>query len=298
MGHSRFFFRDFERLDRQVNATRRLVDAHHHGIDLVTHGKPLGPLIGPGSRQIATANKAFGSGIADADFNAIIVNRGDRAGHYSALFLSRRGAERIALQLLDAEADAFLFLVNIEYGSLDGLALLIIRQRRFARALPVQIRQMDHAVNIVFEADKKAKFGDVLDLALDRRADRIFGFERLPGVFFALFQAEADAALFAVDLKNHDVNHLRGRNDLARVDILLGPGHFRDVHQAFDSRLKLNKGSIVGNVGDRPFELLADRVPLVNAIPWIRFQLLDPEAYPLTFRVYADDLDLERISNI
>ena len=47
----------------------------------------------------------------------------------------------------------------------------------------------------------------------------------------------ADAALLAIDLQHHHFDFLRGRDDLARMDVLLGPRHFADVHQALDAGL-------------------------------------------------------------
>ena len=94
---------------------------------------------------------------------------------------------------------------------------------------------MHHAVDVAVEADEQAELGGVLDLAFDGRADRMGRDERLPRIAHGLLEAERDAALGRIDLEHHHFDFLRGRDDLAGVDVLLGPGHLRDVHQALDA---------------------------------------------------------------
>jgi hypothetical protein len=121
--------------------------------------------------------------------------------------------------------------------------------------------------------------------------------ERIPRVGQGLLQAQRNAALGRIDVQHDHVDFLRGRDDLAGVDVLLGPGHFRDVHQAFNAGFQLNKRAVVGDVGDAARELGADRVLGFNAIPRIRLQLLHAEADALGVRVDLDDLDLHGVAH-
>src|SRR5690606_26045239 len=134
-------------------------------------------------------------------------------------------------------------------------------------------------------------------LALDGRADRVGGDEGIPRIVLGLLQAQRDAALGGVDIQDHDVDFLRGRDDLAGVDVLLGPGHFRDVDQAFNAGFQLNECAVVGDVGDAARIFGADRVFGFNTIPRIRLQLLHAEADALGVRVDLDDLDLDGVAN-
>ena len=161
----------------------------------------------------------------------------------------------------------------------------------FTRDAPGDVRHVDHAVDVAIETDEQAEFGGVLDFASDLRADRVLLGELFPRIALGLLEAEADATLFAVDLEDHDFDFLRGRDDLARVDVLLGPAHFRNVDQAFDARLDFDEGAVFGDVGHGTGHLHADRVLRGNAIPRIAFQLLHAEADALGFFVDADDLD-------
>ncbi len=94
---------------------------------------------------------------------------------------------------------------------------------------------MNHAINITVEADEQAELGRILDFAFNDRADRVAGGKAIPRVGDCLLKAKRDAALFLVDFKNDDIDFQAGRNDLAGVDVLLGPAHFRNVDKAFNT---------------------------------------------------------------
>ncbi len=57
-----------------------------------------------------------------------------------------------------------------------------------------------------------------------------------------------------------DFDFLRGRDDLARMHVLLGPAHLRDVDQALDAGFQLDEGAIFGDVGHAALEHAADRI--------------------------------------
>ena len=156
---------------------------------------------------------------------------------------------------------------------------------------------MHHAVDVAVEADEQTELGDVLDLALDLGAVRMGGREVLPRVALGLLQAERDAPLLAVDLEHDDLDLLGGGDDLAGMDVLLGPGHLGDVHQALDPRLQLHEGAVVGDVGDAAGVLRADRELLLDRVPRIRLQLLHAEADALGVLVDLDDLDLHGLAD-
>ena len=128
---------------------------------------------------------------------------------------------------------------------------------------------MDHAVDVVVEADEQAELGDVADLAFHGAAGRILLLEQLPRIAEALLEAERDAALVRIDLEHHHLDLLTGRDDLAGMDVLLGPAHLGDVDQTFHPRLELDEGAVVGDVGDATGELGADRILELDALPGI-----------------------------
>src|SRR5258706_2546369 len=114
--------------------------------------------------------------------------------------------------------------------------------------------------------------------------------EMAPRIVEALLEAEADPPLLRIDVEDHDLDLLAGRHDLAGVHVLLGPAHFRDVHEPLDPRLELDERAVVRDVGDAADELGVDRVLEVDALPRIGLELLHAEADALGLRIEADDL--------
>ena len=129
-------------------------------------------------------------------------------------------------------------------------------------------------------------------------ADRMAAREGFPRIFERLLEAERDAALGRIDLEHHHVDFLGGRQDLAGMHVLLGPRHFRNVDEAFDARLQLDERAVVGDVGDRAGDLLADRELGADVVPRIALELLHAERDAVGFLVDADDLHLDRLADV
>ncbi len=126
---------------------------------------------------------------------------------------------------------------------------------------------MDHAVDVAIEAEEKTELGLVLDLALYGRARGMLLGEGFPRIRQGLLETQRDAALHRIDLDHGNFHFLRGGDELARVHVLLGPGHFGNVDETFDARLQLHEGAVVGDVGDAALDLGADRIFSLDAFP-------------------------------
>ena len=109
---------------------------------------------------------------------------------------------------------------------------------------------MHEAVDAARQADEHAEVGDRLDLARHLVALLVVHRELVPRVRHALLHAERDAAAVLVDLEDHHLDLVAQLHDLGRVDVLVGPVHLGDVHQALDARLDLDERAVVGDVGD------------------------------------------------
>ncbi len=157
---------------------------------------------------------------------------------------------------------------------------------------------MHHAVDVAGKADEQAELGDVADLAFEHRARGMTLGERVPGILHALLQAEADAALVGIDFQHHHLDLLAGGDDLVRMNVLLHPAHFGDMHEAFDARLQLHEGAVVGDVGDLALEARADRIFGADAFPGIGLELLHAQADALGFLVHLDDLHGDLLADI
>jgi len=148
------------------------------------------------------------------------------------------------------------------------------------------------------EPDEQAERRDVADRTLDDGAFGVAGEEDIPGIVLGLLEAQGDAPLLGIDLEDLHVDLLAGRDDLAGMDVFLGPAHLRDVDQTLDAGFQLNEGAVVGDVGDRALEARADRVLGLDAGPRICLQLLHAEADALRLRIDAHDLHLDGIADI
>src|SRR5262249_40250549 len=206
--------------------------------------------------------------------------------------------ERILVELLDAEADALALDVDAEHDRLDLLALLVVAHRGLAGLVPRQVGQVHQAVDALRQADEHAEVGDRLDRALDLVAALDVGSEFFPRIGLALLHAEADAALVLVDLEHHDLDLVAERHDLGRGDVLVGPVHLRDVHQAFDARLDLDEGAVVGDVGDLAEQARTRRVAARHAVPWVVAQLLDAERDAVLLGVELEHLGGELLAHL
>ena len=97
--------------------------------------------------------------------------------------------EIVGRQLLDAQRDAFLLHIDVQHLHLDHIALLVGGDRLLARLLPIEIGEMDHAVDLSGQAHEQPELRDVLDLAGELAARRMLVAEGAPGVLQALLQA-------------------------------------------------------------------------------------------------------------
>src|SRR5690606_39026109 len=179
-----------------------------------------------------------------------------------------------------------------QHHRVDLVAFLEVAHGFFARLGPGDIRQVHQAVDAAGQADEHAKVGDGLDRTMDLVATLEVGGEVLPGVGAALLHAQRDATAVLVDLEDHDLDFLAQGDDLARIDVLVGPVHFRDVHQALDASLDLDERAVVGEVGDLAEQTGALRVAAAQANPGILAQLLDAQRHTGFLLVELDHLGL------
>src|ERR1700730_7547316 len=291
------FFGHFQRLDRDLHLAGLLVELDHPRIDLFADGETLGALIGALARQFGPLDEGGEVGAGDPHLDATFLHFEHFAGYDRALLDVARLGEWIAFELVDAERDALLFDIDIEHHGLDHVALLEVVDHLLARKLPVEVGQVDHAVDIALEPEEQAELGLVLDLALDRRSDREFLDEHFPGIAHGLLEAERDPALDRIDFENLHFDFLRGRDDLAGVHVLFGPRHFRDVDQAFDTRLQFDECAVVGDVGDAAGETRVQRILRLDALPRLVQQLLHAGGNGVGLVVDLDDLDLEGLAD-
>src|SRR5690606_32872766 len=102
--------------------------------------------------------------------------------------------------------------------------------------------------------------------------------------------AQRDAALVFVDVQHHDLDLVTQRHQLGGGDVLVGPVHFGDVHQALDAGLELDERAVVGDVRDLAEHAGALRVAAGHAQPRVVAQLLEAQRDALLLGVELEDL--------
>ena len=106
-----------------------------------------------------------------------------------------------------------------------------------------------------------------------------------------------DLFLRLIHLEHHGFDGFADADDLGGVPDVSGPAHLRDVHQAFDARLDLDKGAVVGDRHDLALDPGADRVFGRDVLPGVRLELLHAEADALALPVDVEDLDLDFLAD-
>src|SRR5262249_15946030 len=298
LGHGLLLLGDLQRLDRHGDAPAMLVEADDGGIHLVANIEALGPLFGTVARQVRTLDEGRDVRVGELYVDAVVVHPQHLTGDLAALPQLADGIQWVTADLFDAEADALLLRIDVEHHGFDRIAFLVVFDGLVTRPVPVEVRKVHHAVHAAVEADEQAELGDVADRPLHLRSLGMCRQEDLPRIVLGLLQAEGDAAFLAIHLDALHVHLLARGDDLARMDVLLGPAHLRDVDQAFHAGFQLHEGAIVGDVRHRALEAVADRVLGLDACPRVGLQLLHSETDALRLRIDAHDLHLDRIANV
>src|SRR5262249_20562894 len=91
---------------------------------------------------------------------------------------------------------------------------------------------------------------------------------------------------------------LADRQQLRWVLQPLGPGHLRNMDQAFDARLDLDEGAVVGQADNFAANVRALRIALGHRLPGIGHQLFIAERDAFFFAVEFQDLDLNGVADL
>ena len=156
---------------------------------------------------------------------------------------------------------------------------------------------MDETVDALLDLDEGAEVGEALDHALEALARGVVGVEHLPRIRIGLLHPQGDLLRFLVELEDDDLDEVADGYQLRGMAHVLGPRHFRDVNEAFDPLLELDESAVVGDADHLALGLRALGETLVDHLPWMRRQLLEPEGDALAFAVVVEDLDLDAVAD-
>src|SRR5258706_4670079 len=288
--HGRGFLGRILLLDGQVDRAALAVDVDDDRFDFLAELQVVADVLDAVARDFGSAQVTLDV-LFELDHRALGLDRLHDPLHDIPLVVGGHVvAERISLELLDAERDALALDVDGEHHGLDLVALLDRLDGFLARRLPGKVREVHQAVDVAGQADEDAEVGDRLDHALHLVALLVVHRELFPRVRHALLHAERDAAAVLVDLEDHHLDLVAQAHHLRGMHVLVGPIHLGDVHQALDAGLDLDEGAIVGDVGDLAEEARALRVAPRDADPRILAQLLQTQRDAVLLGVELEDL--------
>src|SRR5271165_4226131 len=161
----------FQRFDGDGDLASAAVELDDARVDLLADREALGTLVATVAGELVALDEGGEVGSGDLDLDPAILDLEHLAGDdrtfpqiaLAALVADLLGGERVAGELLDADSDALL--LDVEHLGAQLVAFLVVLDRLLAWARPVEVGEMDHAVDVAVEADEEAELGLVLDLA-------------------------------------------------------------------------------------------------------------------------------------
>ncbi len=110
---------------------------------------------------------------------------------------------------------------------------------------PGYLGNMDQAVNIVINADKNTKVRDIFNFSFNGGTNGIFLADHVPWIRTDLFHAQRNPPVFRADIQHNRFNDFTGSYHFGRVTDFAGPGHFRNMNQAFNADFNFDKCAVI-----------------------------------------------------
>src|SRR5690606_249451 len=146
-----------------------------------------------------------------------------------------------------------------------------------------ELRDVDEAVDVVFELDEGAKAGDLGHSALDEVAHLETGVDFAPGILLKLLHPKADALVGLVDFQDHGLDDFALLHHLAGMVDLAGPAQVGDVDHAIDAILRFHEGPVGGEVADFALDGRTNGVAAFHFVPGVGLELANAEGDLLLF---------------
>ncbi len=258
--------------------------------DLVALGERVGRFLQVVHAELRYRNEALKIA-AQVHNHALLQKPHDLAGTNGVLVvLLRDDRPRILAHLLESQGHPAGVLVHAQNDHLYGVALLQHLRGMAYPARPRHVGDVHETIYPLLELYEGPEVRQVADLAGDARSHGIALLQGQPRIGLDLLQAQRYLLVLFVHLENHGLYGVADRQHLGRMPDMLGPRHLGDVNQSFDALLELYEGAVVGYADDPAFDPVADRVLLIDVLPRVPGELLQPERYPLALLVEVQHL--------
>ena len=208
------------------------------------------------------------------------------------------GFPRVLLQLLHAQGNPLAVLVDREDLAADLVPLLQHLAGVRHLAGPRHVRDVQQAVDALFNLDEGTVVGEIPNGAIDDGADGVPRGDHIPRVGLGLLHAQRDFLLLLVDGQHHHVDLVANLDQLGGVIDPAGPRHLADVDQPLDARLEADEGTVGHDVHDLAAGLGPHRELLLDHVPRAGLLLLEPEGDLFFLVVDVEDHHLELVVDL
>ena len=210
--------------------------------------------------------------------------------------LSEYGLEYVPgvlLQLLVAERETTVNLVNLQYANVDDLAYLGELIGVLNLLGPAQVADVDEAVNTFLNLNEYAEVGEVANLSSVLAADGVLGFDSLPGIVLQLLDAQRHLALVAIQSQDNCLYLVANLHEVLSAAQVLAPRHLANVDKTLYTRSNLNECTVVGHNHNLTLNAVAYLQLAVQGIPGMRSELLQAESDALLLVVEVQDNNVD-----
>ena len=179
------------------------------------------------------------------------------------------------IELLNAQRNALALRVYRKNGGFDFLAFLVIAHCFLTGCIPRNVGDVHQPINVTRQSDENTKVGDRFYITADAISLVEVGSKLSPGIRNALLDPERNSPALPVNIEDHHLNFISNLYNLRWVDVLIGPVHFRDMHQPFNAFLNLNETTVIRNIGNLAGQSGINWKSTSNGFPRIRAQLFN-----------------------
>src|SRR4029077_13267569 len=196
------------------------------------------------------------------------------------------------VHLLDTEREAAILRIHFQHFGLHRVALFEAIARMLDALGPADVADVAQAFHALFDFNECAEIRKITDAAGDDCAHRILFGGCAPRVGESLLQAERNPALVCFDVEDYHFHFFAHLHDFRRMLGPLRPAHFADVDEAFDARLDLNEGAVIGDADNFSLDTRSGREAFRHGGPRVGQKLLAAEGNALLVFVEFQYLNL------
>ena len=283
--------------NRQLQRAALAIHADELGFDRVTQLQVLTGVVDTLFGDVGCTHIAFDA-ITEVNRRALGIDFLHGAIDDAALGVGGHVlTERVLLQLLDAQRNTLTFGINGQYDRLNRVALLEVAHDVVAGCIPRHVGQMHQAVDAAIQTDEHTEVGDGFDLAGNAVALLEVGSERFPRILRALLDAKRNATTLLIHVQHHDFNVVTDLYHFGRIDVLVGPIHFRHVHQAFDAWLDFDEAAVIGDIADLAEDAGVVRIATRDVVPRILAHLFEAKADAVALAIELEHAHLHFLTD-